>query len=148
MDSDGLSGIAELGLHLLEALSPAILALVGWVALKLAQLIKAKVGNELVSGMLIRLNDSVFTAVKAIEQVMVKEIKASKDPNSDGGTKVTKAEAERIKQAAIEAVKDYWGVKGLGELAKVLGIDGPGLSSLLEKKVEAAVHDLGKADPT
>jgi len=137
---------AELGLNILEALSPAILALLAWLGLKLSHWLRAKISNELVGGMLARLNDSVFTAVKAIEQTVVREIKAAKEPNSPGGPKITTEEADRVKKAAIDALKSYWGVKGLAELGEVLGLTGDGLNNLLESKVEAAVHDLKVAE--
>ena len=137
---------AELGLNILEALSPAILALLGWLGLKLSQWLRAKISNELIGGMLARLNDSVFTAVKAIEQTVVREIKAAKESDSPGGAKITRAEADRVKKAAVDELKSYWGARGLAELGDVLGLTGDGLNKLLESKVEAAVHDLKVAE--
>ena len=41
-------------------------ALLAWVSMKVAAWIRAKTQNEYVAGTLLRLNDSVFTAVKAV----------------------------------------------------------------------------------
>ncbi len=132
---------AEMGLNLFEMLSPLILALLGWLGMKLSTLIRTKIKNEMIGGMLARLNDSVFTAVKSVEQTMVRQLKAAKDPESPGGTQITKEEGEQVKSAALAEIKSYWGPRGLSELGSVLGLESGGLDKLLESKVEAAVHD-------
>lgn len=130
---------AELGLNILEILSPAILALLAWLGVKLAGWLRAKTKNELVGGMLARLTESVFTLVREAEQTAVAAIKAGKDPSSPGGTKLTKAEAEKVKADVIAKLKELWGMKGLKEIGKVLGWTEASVTSFLEAKVEEAV---------
>src|SRR5690606_3248430 len=105
----------SIGLKVLEILSPVLLAAITWAAAKLAQLIRAKVGNEYLKGVLVRLDDAVFTAVKDLQQSVVEEIKLA---SADG--KITDEEKRRIKDKALATVKSHIGAKGLAELAKIL----------------------------
>ena len=132
----------SIGLKVLEILSPVLLAALTWAAAKLAQLIRAKVQNEYLKGVLVRLDDAVFTAVKDLQQSVVEQIKAA---SADG--KITDEEKKEIKEKAMAAVKSHIGTKGLAEAAKVLGLEGGALEGLLSSKVEAAVHDLRRAAP-
>jgi hypothetical protein len=131
---------AELGLKIVEVLSPVLLAALTWLAAKVAQLIHAKVKNEYLRGVLFRLDDAVLAAVREVHQVTVEELKAR---STDG--KLTPEERARAKQVAIDAVKSHLGKRGVGELAKVLGLDNGGVDKLLSTRVEAAVHDLKRA---
>lgn len=130
----------DIGLKALEVLSPVLIAALTWAAAKLAQLVRAKVKNEYLRGVLVRLDDVVFTAVKDLQQTVVNEIKLA---SADG--KITDVEKRRIKDQAIANVKSHLGTKGIGELAKVLGLDSGAIDGLLSSKVEAAVHDLRRA---
>lgn len=130
----------NIGLKVLEILSPVLLAALTWAAAKLAQLIRAKVKSEYLRGALVRLDDAVFTAVKDLQQSVVEEIKAA---SADG--KITEDEKKRIKEKALASVKSHLGTKGLSELATVLGLDGGAIEGFLSSKVEAAVHDLRRA---
>lgn len=125
------------GLELLLGLVGGVFA---WVAVKLGKLITAKIANEYLKGVLVRLNDTVFTIVKELEQTVVRELKAA---NDDG--KVTPEEREKIKEAALAAVKSHIGMKGLAEVGKVLGLSAETVDSFIGAKVEAAVHDLRAA---
>lgn len=131
---------AELGLKVLEILSPLLLAALTWLAAKVAQLISAKVKNEYLRGVLVRLDDAVLAAVREVHQVTVEALKAA---NADG--KLTPEEKAQVKAKAIEAVKSHLGMKGLGELAKVLGLGGDAVEKMLSTRVEAAVHDLKRS---
>jgi hypothetical protein len=133
---------ASIGLKTLELLSPVLLAALTWASAKLAQLIRAKVQNESLKGVLVRLDDAVFTAVKDVQQSVVKHIKSA---SADG--KLTDDEKKQIKERALVAVKAHLGTKGLAEIAKVLGHEGGALEGLLASKVEAAVHDLRRTAP-
>lgn len=124
-------------LQALEALSPVLLAILAWIGAKLAALIQAKVKNEYLRGALSRLDDAVFNAVRAVEQSVVSEIRKA---NEDGV--ITPEERAQIKAAAIAAVKGQLGLKGLGELAKVLGIGAGAVDSFLGDRIEAAVGTL------
>jgi hypothetical protein len=130
----------NIGLKVLEILSPVLVAALTWAAAKLAQLIRAKVKSEYLRGALVRLDDAVFTAVKDLQQSVVEEIKAA---SADG--RITDEEKKRIKEKALASVKSHLGTKGLSELATVLGLDGGAIEGFLSSKVEAAVHDLRRA---
>jgi hypothetical protein len=127
----------ELGLKVLQILSPILLAALTWVAAKAAQYIQAKVKNEYLRGVLVRLDDAVLTVVREVQQVTVEAIKSG---SADG--KLTPDERARVKQAAIDSVKSHLGMKGISELAKILGLESGAVDKLLSTRVEAAVHDL------
>jgi len=128
---------AELALRALQVLSPVLLAGLTWLAARAAALISARVEGELLRGVLIRLADATLTATKELQQTVVDEIKAA---SADG--KISAAERQRIKAAAVANVKSHLGRKGVAELARILGLADGALDSLIGAKVEAAVHDL------
>jgi hypothetical protein len=66
----------------------------------------------------------VVTAVKDLQQTVVAEIKAA---TADG--KISEAEKQRIKDAAVANVKSYLGTKGIRVLAEVLGLSGGALDT-------------------
>jgi len=127
----------SIGLKVLEILSPVLLAALTWAATKLAMYIQARIQNEYLRNVLVRLEDAVFTAVKDLQQSVVEEVKAA---SADG--KISDDEKKRIKEKAIASIKAHIGTKGLSEVAKVLGLDSGALDGFLSSKVEAAVHDL------
>lgn len=131
---------ADLGLKLVEILSPVLLAALTWVAAKVAQLITAKVKHEWVRGVLLRLDDAILNSVREVQQAVVDEIKAGR---ADG--KLTTEERARVKARAIESIRSHLGLKGLAELARVLGLEDGRLDKLLSTRVEAAVHDLRRS---
>jgi len=128
---------ADISVQVFQFLSPLVLGAITWVAAKLAQYISARVKNEYLRGVLVRLDDTVVSVVREIHQVTVDALKAS---SVDG--KVPPGAREAIRNAALMAIKSYLGVKGLGQLARVLGLDGDAVDRLIGTKVEAAVHDL------
>lgn len=136
-----------MGWELYEVLSPVLLALLGWLGKLLANYLKTKTKNELLRGMAERTDDFVYTAVQSVDQTLKKEIRKAKSPRSKGGVKITKEEAKMLKQAAMEQIKSYWGVKGMSELGKVLGLDNTSLGSYLESKVEATIAEGKKLNP-
>lgn len=123
--------------QLFQVCSPALLALIGWLSLKLADLIKAKTDNAYVQGVLLRLNDAVWTAVREVEQTMVGALKAT---NTDGSGKLTETSQANAKTAAINTIKEHLGPKGLAELGDIIGVAGPALDQFLGKRVEAVVN--------
>lgn len=139
-----VSDAAQLGLSIYEMLLPVLLAGLTWLGAHLSAWIKSKTKNEALAGILVRLNQSVFDGVKAVNQNMANLLGEAKAPGSPGGAKITEAEAAKLKAAALDHVKSYWGAKGLGEMAKVLGFGGDmaGLDKMLSNKIEAAVGDV------
>ncbi len=136
------------GMDLYELLSPIIILIVTVLSGFLTKLIHEKTKNATLAGILGRLNELIWDEVKAAEQVAVKSIKLAKDPSSDGGMKITDAEAREIKQRVLRRIKENIGVKGLVKLGKVLGLNDQGVTDMIEAKIEAAVLDVGsKVNP-
>ncbi len=135
--------VGSFGLEILKVLSPVLLAALTAATTKFAELIRARVQNEYLKGLLLRLDDAVLTAVKNLEQSTVEQIKAA---SADG--KITDAEKQQIRAAALAAVKSNLGPKGRTEVVKILGLADEGMDGLLSSKIEAAVHDLRRTEPT
>lgn len=110
---------------------------VHWLGSRAGELIQARVDNEALRGVLLRLNDAVVTAVKDLEQTVVDEIKTAAE---DG--RISREERRRIKEKAVRHVKSYLGPKGLKELGSVLGLWDLAIEDFIGSKVEAAVLDL------
>jgi hypothetical protein len=132
--------VSDIALHIFQIGSPVLIATLTWLATKLAQLIQARVKNEYLRGVLLRLDDTVLTVVREIHQVSVEALKAAAP---DG--KLTPEVKAMVKRSALDAIKKHIGPKGLGQLARVLGIDGEAVDKLIGTRVEAAVHDLKHA---
>ena len=133
-------------LSLLDVVLTLATPILGWLSLKISKWVGASEANAKTHGMLARVNDSVFTAVKAVNQTARKKLKAAKDPDSDGGTRITDDEAAELKQACRDELQAYWGAKGIAEIGKVLGLGS--VTKFLDSKIEAAVSDLkANADP-
>src|SRR5689334_15358249 len=117
---------AELSVRVFQFLSPLVLGAVTWLAARLAQYITARVKNECLRGVLVRLDGAVVSVVREIQQVTVDALKKS---NVDGRIPVGAREA--IRNAAMSAIKSHLGARGLGEIARVLGLNGDGLDRLI-----------------
>lgn len=125
----------------IEYAVPPLFAFIGtallWLLTKGALFIAAKTKNETLRGIIERVFHSVELAVRDVEQTlkpMVKEFSA------DGS--ISKEEANKLKAAALAKVKEYLGVKGIGEIVKVLGIAPEKVDAFLSSHVEAAVNRL------
>lgn len=138
MDTDTAVSVLDI---VLAVVTPVLV----WLGARASKWVSALALNEKTGGMLARLNDSVFTAVKTVNQTLRAEIKAAKDPSSPGGSKITKEEAEQLKAAAWDELRAYWGAKGLEEAGKVLGLDN--LTRFVDGKIESAVSDLNASSP-
>ena len=119
------------------ALTPFAAMGVYWLGVRAGELIQARVDNEALRCVLLRLNDAVVTAVKDLEQSVVDEVKAAAE---DG--RISRGERRRIKEKAVRHVKSYLGPKGLKELGGVLGLWDLAVEDFIGSKVEAAVLDL------
>lgn len=130
--------VGDIVLKIFEVLSPAIATLLAWLVARLAQLITAKVKSEYLRGVLVRLDDTVFAAVREVQQTVVDDLKSA---SPDG--RLTQAQQQQIKQDVMAKIKSHLGMKGLEEIAQILGLDGAtGVENLISTKVESAVHDL------
>lgn len=124
--------LAQFGLDALKALSPVILALLGFIGMRLNQWIAAKVKNEQVQGILTRLSDVSINAVKEVEQTFISTLEHP-----------TAEDAKKARDAALSTIKSHMGARGLDEMKKVLGIEKDGdLEKLLITFLESHVHDL------
>ena len=130
----------DLGLRILVLFSPILLAALAWASARLAQFITAHVKNAYLKNALVRLDDAVFSAVKELEQTLVAEVKAS-----SGDGKLSAADRDRIKRAAMDKVKSYLGMKGIAEIATILGLSPEALDGVIGTRIEAAVHDVRAA---
>lgn len=124
----------EIFLQILVFCAPALVALFGWGMLKLNQLIAAKVENENLRGVLMRLDDAVDTAVKSVFQTFVKGLKKHE--------KFDEAAQKEAKEAALAEIKSYLGPKGLSLISKILGWKDA--DKELGAKVEAKVESVKK----
>ena len=121
----------------------------GFGGKKLIELINAKVDNELLKGILVRLTSSVNDAVAMVNQTLKKSIKAAKDPESEGGERITEAEKKQLFEAVWAALKEeYGGFDGLFGLLKKIGIgDEKAAKAKVDTMIEAAVNKQKKAGP-
>ncbi len=121
-----------------EILTPILVAGLTFLSAWLAKLITAKVKGEYLRGVLVRLDEAVFTAVKSVAQTYADALKVARE---DG--KLEPAERLEAKRRALGALKSYLGTKGIAELGKILGLGSASqVEEYLAGKVEAAVHDL------
>jgi hypothetical protein len=127
----------EIGIEVFKVLSPVLMAVVTWVGAKLAQLLGARVKNEYLRGVLVRLDDTVVSVVREVNQVTVETIKSA----SVNG-RLPPGARDAIKNAAINSVKAHLGIRGLSELGRVLGLDGSAVDRLIGTRIEATVHSI------
>ncbi len=127
----------DLSVQVFQFLSPLVLGAVTWLAARLAQYINARVKNEYLRGVLVRLDDTVASVVREIQQLSVDALKGS---SSDG--KVPVGAREALRNAAMVTIRSHLGTRGLADLARVLGLDNDAVNRFIGTKVEAAVHDL------
>ena len=121
-DADAVDSKVQMGLSLFEMMAPVVTALLGWLALHVNGWIKTRTKNEMLSGLMARANDLIWTLVKEANQVLVADIKAAHHPDSPGGAEILKAELDLIKKNVVKSFKRMWGPYGLVELGKVLGL--------------------------
>lgn len=100
--------------------APALAAALGYAVVWLTGVIRARIRNDVARGLLQRLTESVSDAVLAVNQQTRELLAGVKKHDSPGGRRLTKSEADALRQCAMAYVKAYWGPKGLKELAKVL----------------------------
>lgn len=127
---------------LADALLPLLLTALTWAAYQAAAWIRAKVGHELAQRALLGLTTGAETVVAELAQTTVGALKAAA---ADG--KLTDAEIEDIRRAALGKLKSYLGPKGLALIADMLGTkDAKTVDRFLLATIEAEV-DLRKSSP-
>jgi len=141
MEPELVSNQTDTIFTVLSVVLPIVGAAVTWVFGRLGGWLSSKSKNEKVAGMIARLVDSVKVAVVSVNETAKAEIQKARDPKSPGGAKITKEEAEALKEACLAKVKAYWGKKGLKTAAKVLGFGDEGLAMFLGDQIEKAVKE-------
>lgn len=142
------------GWTIYEVLAPVFLGLLGWLATRLAALIREHIKNAQVAEVLIRFSDAVLTAVKFVNQTAKQEILRAKSETSPGGATITAAEADRLKGFVWHQLKlEYGGMEGIKKLLSILGVKEGKEEEWVNSRIEAAVHDVkmterAVADPT
>lgn len=127
--------LTQLTTDALQLLAPVVLALIGWLGLRLQKLIATKVENEKIEGVLLRLEAVVETAVKETAQTFLSNLKSP-----------TPKDYKKARAMALESIKAYVGPRGIEEAKKVLGLQEDGaLEKLIASLLEATVHDLKTA---
>jgi hypothetical protein len=126
--------LSSIGVELLKALSPVLLALISWGALKVSALIQAKVKSQQLESILLRINSAAEHAVKEVEQTFVSGL----DENAPADS------MKKAKDLAVESVKKMLGPAGLKDFASLLGVsvDDASVAAALASIIESKVHDL------
>jgi DNA-binding transcriptional regulator YdaS (Cro superfamily) len=126
---------SEVAVTALQIISPVIISLLGLLAARLNQWLKSKLNSELAAQAAFALEQAVIDCVKASEQTLVKELKATKGD-------LTREDKERIKEETIKSVKEHMGADTVKRLQQLFGSDA--LEAKIVSKLEAAVHSLGE----
>ena len=113
------------------------------LAFKGIGLLVAKVGNEKLQAVLVRVNEAVRVAVLHVEQTMRPKFEAAA---ADG--KITAEEGRALRDAALAAVKAELGPV-LGQLGPVLGLVSEAtIDAFLTRRVEAMVASMPATNPS
>lgn len=124
------------------AMTALLFALISLLSAVVTRLINAKFKSENMKTELLKLDDRVFTVVKKTAQTTVDNLK---DAAKDG--EFTADEAARVKHEALEEILASLGPAKT--VAKNIGLPDEGaLVPHVSAKIEAAVHDLARADGT
>ena len=123
-------------MEIYDLLYPLVGILITWLSGVAASQIRARAKNEKLAGVLMRLNDSITTVVRSMNQTLVQEYRKAK---VDG--KLNKEEAEQIKGEALAEITELWGYKGMLEAQKVLGISEESLTKRIMHGIEVAVAE-------
>ena len=120
--------------QIINLLIPVGMALLARLTASATRWINTKVKNEYLNGVLNRLNDAVYVAVRSTEQTLAGEIR---EAAKDG--KLTQEEADEVKEHAVKAVKNYLGKNGMSELRRILDADA--IEQMIDHKIEATLLD-------
>lgn len=122
--------------NLLPVALTAAAGVTTWIGVWLKNLIKAKVKNAQLAGILSRLDDHVTAAVLEGEQA----VRPTLESVEKTGT-LSPSDALQLKGDVLATIKAHLGAAGLTELKDVLGIQD--VDSFLRTKLEAGVAKLG-----
>lgn len=116
-----------------------VVAILGAIAWTYRKFLAEKIKSEQWSGMILRAGLSMKSIVVEVNQVYVNALRAADDDNV-----ITDEEKAEAKKMAIAKFKEQWGVEGLKELAKIIGV-GDALDSWLETLLESTVAEVNAA---
>jgi hypothetical protein len=133
----------QIAVAVFKILSPLLLTAITWAVGRIAQLVKTHVQTERVRSLTARVDDTVLSVVKEINQVSVEGMKST---SADG--KLPAGVGDALKQSAIAAVRAQLGPRVMADLTKALSLSAEALERLLATKVEAAVYGLKRAATT
>ena len=111
--------------------SAILLPLLAYLGQRLAAYLKARISNETIQGLLVRLDDAALVAVSEALQVSVD---AARKASADG--KLPSEAAKEARAAALGALRAHISAE---EIAKVLGISLAAAERVQEARLEAAV---------
>lgn len=124
--------LAAFGIVALKVILPLLGGVLTWAGVHLQALIKTRVKNERVQGVLSRLETVTEASVKEVEQTFLSELRT-----------VTPADLEKAKATAIAKIRSHIGPRGVEELKTVMGYDDHSdVDRLIVTTLEATVHDL------
>src|SRR3990167_2541569 len=126
---------------LTQALGNTTIGVASLVGVLLSLLIRRKVKDGKLRGVLLHVTEAVPKIVRSLEQTIVAGLKAAHSKDSDWGEKLTDKERAEVKSAAVEALKDELRAEGLALLAGWLG-DTSAVDRYLSRRIEAAVHEI------
>jgi hypothetical protein len=134
-----MEDLGKFGIEALKALSPVLLALLSWGALKLSALIHTRVKSEFAADVLSRLDLLAEKAVAEVEQTFVSNL----DENAPAESMA------KAKDLAMESLKKLLGPAGLANLAVLLGVkpEDASVVAALSNAIEFKVHQLKAAKP-
>jgi hypothetical protein len=148
-DPEAVAPAISIGFDVYTAMGGLISAILSWLAMMATRLINAKVKNQYAHDAMARFNDSLFAAVKMVHQTARDDIQKAKSPDSPGGEKITKGEADALRDHVWAAIKsDLGGMSGLAKLLSVFGVsEGEHMEKWVNSRIESAVHDVKKQAP-
>lgn len=126
-------------LEVFDSLSKVGGGALGVAGLVLVLILRAREKGVKIRDLLASAGERALKVVRATEQTVRREVKAAL---SDG--KLDTSEKKKIKEAAVEALKDEFGEGALKLLAEHLG-DSKRVDRYLDREIEAAVYRLKKA---
>jgi hypothetical protein len=128
---------ADLGVEVAQALATLTLALLTWAGARLGRLLDARAKGERLRGAIVTLDDAVSSVVRELQQVTVEALKGA-----TAGGKLSDSVKAMLRRAAVGAVKQHLGPKGVAAVARAYALDDPAVERLIVTRVEAALYDL------
>lgn len=131
---------SDVAVSMAEALAPLALAILTWAGARLGRLLDLRAKGERFRGAVATLDDAVWSVVRELEQISVGALKAA---SSDG--KLSESVRSMLHRAAVGAVKQQLGARGLAALARAYALDAAAVDRLIGTRVETALYDLRRA---